>query len=560
MAIDNVVSLYKESNTFSFEKKQNQLLLIKGIRVLFLIAILMAFLAIQGFQTHFIPVNVILPVYILLTISFLANGIYLSFFDYFHTRWVFNAAIFAYDTLCITGLIYFTGTNHTAFLFLYLANIVLAGLVHQRNGGYTLALWTSILFSCLLIVSPELHEQNLSLIVVVNNFAFFVVGGLSGILSEQIQFMGTELKARSKDLEALQELNQMIIENVSTGLITLDLKFKIVHANRAASKVLQRGQLVGKTMREVFTNFKEQIQDSLNFEHRDSVNRIEVEQLNSKSEKQIIEVMISPLFDAARRRKGFVLLIQDLTRIKNLEFAMRQKEKLAAVGQLAAGIAHEIRNPLASISGSIQMLETSFSDTNEESKKLMNITIREIDRLNNLITEFLEFVRPETLNGEPININNVVKEMLDIVRVNDRLRKDTDQKLMLNSHKIILGDYNKLKQALLNIIINAYQAMESTDGPVITVQTYDKESRVVLEIKDNGVGMDAENLSKIFEPFHTTKASGTGLGLAITHKILETHNAKVFVDSEKAKGTVFTIEFPSANDSHQDELAEKKRA
>jgi two-component system sensor histidine kinase PilS (NtrC family) len=224
---------------------------------------------------------------------------------------------------------------------------------------------------------------------------------------------------------------------------------------------------------------------------------------------------------------------------------MRQNEKMAAVGQLAAGIAHEIRNPLASISGSVQLLGSSLKPQQEEEHRLMKIVLREIDRLNNLITEFLDFVRPDVLKDDPIDLNQLIRDVAEMLKLNKNLRSDVAQDLDLQATVEISGNRDKLKQALLNIIINAYQAMNDTPEPRITIRTSSEDGKVTLKIRDRGCGIDEVGLRRMFDPFHTTKPKGTGLGLAVTHKIIESHHGHIEVESAKGVGTEFTLEFPA---------------
>ena len=189
----------------------------------------------------------------------------------------------------------------------------------------------------------------------------------------------------------------------------------------------------------------------------------------------------------------------------------------------------------------------------------MQIVLKEIDRLNNLISEFLDYVKPDIPPDQTVNISLLLTEVMDMVKVNHQLRSEVKQDLNMSSQSLVLGDKNKLKQAFLNIVINAYQAMEKADDPVIQVSVFDNKEFLVVEIRDNGSGIDEKNMKHIFEPFHTTKPKGTGLGLAMTHKIFESHGAKVYVESEKGKGTIFTIEFEASNDL-KDEVALKKQA
>ncbi|MCC7404819.1 MAG: PAS domain S-box protein [Bdellovibrionales bacterium] len=543
----NLVTNLEPTEPIGFGTEQRRLLVIEASRVLFLVVILLVSLIFQASQGPFISLDVWLPFYVLLTVSFVFNSLYLYNFENLE-RWHgwINSTLFAYDALFVTFLIYYTGTSQSIFLFLYLVNIILCGLVFQRRGSLLLALWTSILFSFLMIVGPSVQGQNLYFAVGLNNVAFFAVAYLGGLLSEQLNFMGVELVERQKDIEALRDLNQMIVDNMATGLITTDLSGNITQVNYSASRILEDSELMGRQLFELFPDLKSTI-DLRTIQRGDiQAKRTELDYKNFRGEKATIELTLGPLRDRSKSIIGFVFTFQDLTQIKRLEYAMRQQEKLAAVGQLAAGIAHEIRNPLASISGSIQLLSSSNSYTAEE-KKLMRIVLKEIDRLNNLISEFLDYVRPHTRIEDPVNLNSLLQEILDFVANSKSLPSAVQQEVTLASGRTVFGHRDKLKQALLNIIINAYQAMEKSTTRVLRVSTrdLDLEQRVQVRIEDLGCGMDSANRSRMFEPFHTTKPGGTGLGLAIAHKILDSHGASIAVESEQGKGTTFIIDFPS---------------
>ncbi len=538
------------------------MLIIEGVRLGFLLAILAITLVFQALQPQFVNIEVILPVFVLMAFAFTLNAIYLLFIESALKIWIPTGILFFFEALFITALIYVSGVNQSIFLFLYLVNIILCGFVFQRRGAMILAVWTSILFSFLLIVGPEVKGQALFFAVGLNNLAFFAVAALSGFLSEQINFMGSALQAQGKDLKALRGLNALIVDNIATGLVTVDQDGNILQANRAALDILDPipREIVGKNLDAMVPHLKARLkafEDALSSTISPPVARFDLNYQTPLDEKLVLEVAVSAL-PAENSFQGFIITFQDLTRIRRLEFQMRQSEKMAAVGQLAAGIAHEIRNPLASISGSIQLLGSSFSARQEEEQKLMSIAIREIDRLNGLITEFLDFVRPETLRDDPIDLNHVIRDVLEMMKFNKSLRAETRQELDLSAKLEISGNRDKLKQALLNIVINAYQAMNESAEPVVTISTADREGRVVLKIRDRGCGIDEVGLRKMFEPFHTTKPKGTGLGLAVTHKIIESHHGRIFVDSTKGVGTEFTLEFPARSERSldQNELAD----
>ncbi|MCB0364760.1 MAG: PAS domain-containing protein [Bdellovibrionaceae bacterium] len=547
MATLNLVTDIEPVESMGLGTEKRRLLVIEASRVLFLIAILVVALAFQASQGPFISLDVWLPFYVLLMTSFVLNSIYLFLFDEMEGwhGWI-NSTLFAYDALFVTFLIYYTGTSQSIFLFLYLVNIILCGLVFQKRGSLLLALWTSILFSFLMIVGPSAQGQNLYFAVGLNNIAFFAVAYLGGLLSEQLNFMGSELVERQKDIEALRDLNQMIVDNMATGLLTMGLDGVITQVNQAANTILEDSRLLGRPLGELFPGIYESVDLAPIARGDIPSTRLELLYRNFRNEKAIIELTLGPLRDSSKEAVGYVMTFQDMTQVKKLEYAMRQQEKLAAVGQLAAGIAHEIRNPLASISGSIQLLSSSDA-YGAEDKKLMNIVLREIDRLNHLISEFLDYVRPQTRIEDPINLNNLVQDIMEFVKNSTTLPQGVEQDISLKAARLIVGNKDKLKQALLNIVMNAYQAMDKSESKLIRVSTVDLDlaSKVQLRIEDSGCGMDVANKDRIFEPFHTTKTNGTGLGLAISHKILESHGASVVVESEIGKGTTFVIEFPS---------------
>lgn len=535
----------RQEAEFDFSKSRTQMLVIQTVRLGFLLATLGISILFQVFQPEFINIEVLLPLYVLLFFGFLLNSLYLFFFEEALRRGLATSILFIYESIFITALIFYTGINQSIFLFLYLVNIILCGFVFLRRGAFFLALWTSILFSLLIIVGPNIVGQTLYFVIGLNNIAFFAVAGLSGFLSEQLDFMGRSLRKQGKDLRALKDLNNIIVDNIATGLMTMDESGVLVQLNKASRLILDLDSQfgIGRHIDEVAPGLLQEISSQQTTSGGYEAARFDFVLKRPANEAKTLEVIASVL-PKDNAVTGYVLMFQDLTRVRKLEFQMRQSEKMAAVGQLAAGIAHEIRNPLASISGSVQLLGSSFSSRQEEEQKLMSIILREIDRLNNLITEFLDFVRPDTLQDDPVDVNNLLKEIVEFVGLNQNLRSDVRQIFDLRATQLISGNSAKLRQAFMNIVINAYQAMTEVEAPQIELRTEEKDGRVIVRIKDKGSGIDEVGLRKIFEPFHTTKPKGTGLGLAVTHKIIENHAGRIFVESARGQGTEFIIEFP----------------
>ncbi len=538
-------SATKRAEKFDFTKSANQMLIIEAIRLGFLWTILLILIGFGTFQPEFINTEVMVPIYVMLASAFVLNSLYLVYFDQALKNGFATAILFLFDTVFITCLNYYNGANQSIFVFLYLVNIILCGFVFRSKGAIYLALATSVAFNILIIVGPDIKGQTLFFSVGLNNLAFYAVAVLSGYLSDQLNFMGSELLARDKDLTALKNMNDLIIQNIATGLISVDSRLNILMCNRAATRILELDSkdLVGHHLEKFFMGINDQIaQNKQRFNLHQSA-RFDFSFTNISQEKLNLEFIVSPLIDEDEITNAYVLAFQDLTVVRRLEFAIRQSEKLAAVGQLAAGIAHEIRNPLASISGSIQLLGQAGSITAEEQKKLMSIVMKEIDRLNNMITEFLDYVKPSQPIEDPVQLSQLLRDICEMNKQNKTL-KPAEVILDLRSEKLISGSKDKLQQALLNIIINAHQAFGEQSNAQVKISCLDEVGKVVVRISDYGVGIEEARLKKIFEPFHTTKAKGTGLGLAVTHKILESHNAQIFVESEKGVGTKFSLEFP----------------
>ncbi|MCB0407476.1 MAG: PAS domain-containing protein [Bdellovibrionales bacterium] len=516
---------------------------IHGIRTVILFVILLASIIYQLFQKEFINTSVWLPVYITLFLAFLANAGALSFIDRLGNKKVLNGLFFAMDAVVYTLLIHYTSSQGSLFFLFYLTNLVLAGMLFDRWSVFALAFWTSFVYGIGVLLDMDFTGQSLYINLIFNNIAIISVAGLSSALSEQFSFLGEKVQTATKKAEILENLNSLIVSNIASGLLTIDKEMNIVTSNEAAHKILGGANPQGQSLSSLFPSIFQILRNDGVSHVKGSIQRFELP-YDKEEQKLILELLLSPLIDDENEPQGYLILFQDLTELKRLEKQVRQQDKLAAVGQLAAGIAHEIRNPLASISGSIQLLVGNPDILKEEDLKLMRIVLREIDRLNGLITEFLEFVRPDVQATEQVNIDSILKEVLEMVRFNKSLPQDVHQKTSFTSKMPILGHRDKLKQAFLNIVINSYQAMVDSEEKSLSIKVFDDSNHLKVVIEDTGCGIEEKTLDRIFEPFLTTKPKGTGLGLAITHKILESHGAKIFVESEVGKGTTFNIEFP----------------
>lgn len=521
-----------------------QSLLIHAVRTGVLYIILFAVITYQLFQKEFINVSVWLPVYMTLVPAFLLNTGYLVLFEKISAHKLWGFTLFALDAVVFALLIHFTGAQGSLFFLLYLINIVLAGFLFSRWTVFALTFWTSLTYSICMFFETGFVGQAFYVNLLFNNASLLAVAGLSSLLSGQFSVLGERIQESEKKIEVLEDINSLIVGNIGSGLITLNSRLQIVTGNQAASEILHDQNLVGQSLSSVFPQVFRNIQSDQIGKTKGTTQRLEVAYEPEPERKLILEAIISPLVSTDDQFHGYLILFQDLTDLKQMEKQVRQQDKLAAVGQLAAGIAHEIRNPLASISGSIQLLVANPDTLKDEDLKLMRIVLREIDRLNALITEFLEFVRPDVQANESVMVGDLIQEVLEMIRFNKGLPQDVEQRVNVASKMPVLGHRDKLKQAFLNIVINSYQAMADSQEKALNVQVYDESNSLKVVISDTGMGMDEKTVERMFEPFLTTKPKGTGLGLAITHKVLESHGAKVWVESEQGKGTDFYIEFP----------------
>lgn len=523
---------------YDFSKTESQSLAVHSVRFVFLLLVLVITLSFQFLESRVDATQVFYPVYELIVLSFVLQFLFLVFFKSLYQNSIVSSFLFFFEAFYITGLIYYIGVQQSILIFLYLVNLILYGILYQRKGALILALWTSTLFSFIVSLDTNLNGHVAYLAVGVNNLAFFTVAYLSGYLSEQLNFMGEQLKERVRDVVTLKNLNDLILRNISSGLITVDNKGRLLQTNPSAYQLLGIPQtdLKGNSLSDIMPGF-----ELANHKANKNFDYI----YKRLGEKRIFNMTISPLFDERNVEQGKIVSFQDETQLRTMAKRLRQSEKMAAIGQLAAGIAHEIRNPLAGISGSIQLLQTNDTDPSQTAK-LMGIVMKEIDRLNNLITEFLDFAKPEAPMEDQITMGNLLEDVLNMAKADPRFAK-IKTAFECSEELRIMGNRDKLKQAFLNIIVNGFQALDNCAEPMLAVSVNKNGSKLVVSIKDNGIGMDENLRERIFEPFHTTKQKGTGLGLAITHSILESHGADIQVESELRKGSEFKIRFQLLN-------------
>lgn len=362
-----------------------------------------------------------------------------------------------------------------------------------------------------------------------------------------------EIGALGKSFNTMvSSLNEHIIESMTGGVITINMKGVIIAFNKSAELILDYNseEVVGKYIFEVFPKgsknsaFSQAIEDTLGQRKTSSSQEMNI---FSRSGKKIpIGITTSLLRDKKNTFLGIVVTFKDLAHIKHLEEQLRRADRLAAVGGLAAGIAHEIRNPLGSIRGLVQLLQEGLQSTDKKST-YAGVIVKEVDRLNKVVEELLSFARPDDSelesNFTKQDINQIIEQTLQLTKHDT---KSVDIKIIKNFSDdlpLLAADAKKLQQAFLNLIFNAKAAMK--EGGTLTISTSYKKENGMVEVKfeDTGSGIEPKILNKIFDPFYTTKKTGTGLGLTITHQIITAHEGKIDVRSILGQGTTFIVNF-----------------
>ncbi|MFO0705703.1 MAG: ATP-binding protein [Nitrospira sp.] len=470
------------------------------------------------------------------------------------------------DFLLETVLIARTGGIESPFIVLYVISVTLASLVPRRRVGLLTASLCLILFGLLTNIQlyglaetwgwlpkTRLSAPEALQTFGVHSLAFLVVGFLSGILADQLQRADHSLKEKEQGLTRLQAFHENIVHSISSGVFTADEAGRITSFNPAAQEATgySLDQVRGRLWREVFNWHPSQPSEA---EWEEPANmRFEVECKRADGNRLVLGMTLSPLHEQGRAT-GLVGVFKDLTQIRDLEEEMRRKEWLASLGEMSAGMAHEIRNPLGALAGAMQMLRKDLH-ADETSQRLMDIAVREATRLDTIITEFLQYARPPALNLAEHDLNKLLAETLDLVEHEARARTNVTIRTAM-SQGSLLGqvDQDQMKQVFWNLATNAFDAMPNGGQLAISTgcRAIDVAGRKadVIEIafQDTGEGISKKNLDKIFLPFFTTKKQGSGLGLAAVHRIVDLHGGWIKVESREQSGSRFVVCLPRSVD------------
>ncbi|MBS1793865.1 MAG: PAS domain S-box protein [Acidobacteria bacterium] len=466
---------------------------------------------------------------------------------------------FFFDSLLITWLVWRTGDLTSPYITLYILLISIASAFLSAKETLLTAGVCVVLFSGLsiLVATETLNSYGVTpaagkivQIIGFNTAAFLVVGLLAARLSER-HASGEELKKTARTLASLRLLHERIIESIRSGLITTDLDGTIYTFNASAAEITgyKSETMIGKSIYQLFGDIERSMALAIETsEIGDQPPRFESDLITPEGFAVRVGYGISPLFSETGETTGLIITFQDLTEIRSMEESVRRKDRLAAVGRVAAGLAHEIRNPLGAMRGAIQVLESQTKPGTAQAS-LMEIILRESDRLNKIISNFLTYARPRVSNFSEIDVREAIEDTVMLLKHSPDVGEDHQLETRMPSQPVMISaDPTQLKQIFWNLARNALFAMPN--GGTLSVETEKIAfNRVRITFADTGCGMTPEQVERLFEPFAESTTGGTGLGLSIVYQIIRDHNGTINVRSRENEGTTITIELPTEFDS-----------
>jgi two-component system sensor histidine kinase PilS (NtrC family) len=480
-------------------------------------------------------------------------------------RWLVDLQL-GLDALLVSAFIYFTGGVTSYFTSLYVLPVIAASTIQLRRGGLMVATLSTVLYGGLVLAQylaasglrtdPWLTAYAQSLpsgsvaryTVLMNVFGMFAVALLGGTLANSLRSAGAQLEQQSTEIADLQALNQDVIDSLPSGLITTDVALRILTFNRGAESItgVASAAAAGREIVDVLqlpSIVMTSIQNDLGTKGARRRHEFRYQSMDGRGELEI--GLTATHLETPGGRAGLLFTFQDVTAIKKLERDAAIQQRLAAVGEMAAGIAHEIRNPLASMSGSIQILRQELPLSSEQ-EQLMDIVLRESERLNTTIRSFLAYARPQRFQIERFDLRRALNDTTLL------LRNSAD---VLEQHHISVdvpptelwyeADEGQIKQIVWNLATNGLRAMPHGGRLHLVGAAEPSADGVVLTVSDEGIGIPPEELDALFQPFHGTFAKGSGLGLAIVHRIVSDYSGEIRVSSQPGAGTTVSVRLPA---------------
>lgn len=485
----------------------------------------------------------------------------------------------ATDIAIVSALVHLSGGPDSPFAFLYVLIGVYGAILLERKGALICAAAGALVYGGVILtgqrewlpqhpIGPPDPVPVLFSTWVINAGGVVLVAWLASLLSAELRRAGEALQQSTSDLSRLQTLHERTVESLKSGLLTTDLEGRITSFNSEAERITSRdrSRVLGLDVEAVLPGLRDRwASDFGGTQIGGSNSRGRMVYQGRDQSPRHLGIGTYVLQDGEAGAGGHVVIFQDVTDVVEMEANLRQSERLAAIGELSASIAHEIRNPLAAISGSIEMLQGRRTGREEsvDSEHLMKIVLREVDRLNHLISDFLSYARPGPSRPETSQLQEIIA---DIVKMFDAARPGAVEiDLAVEDGLTIFADSGQLRQVLWNLVLNAAEAMP--DGGRLRIGARSVKERdsqgdspagrkdqeeqgkagwLEIAIADDGCGIPRDQLDRIFDPFFTTKQNGSGLGLATVHRIVESHRGSIRLESKLGVGTTVRIRLPRA--------------
>lgn len=469
-----------------------------------------------------------------------------------------------FDTFFIALLVYATGCSQSIFTALFILPVVAGGLILYRTGGLITAAASTLLYAGLLtmeylhLVPPYFEEFNYTVVedffVSMNIFAvygltFFLIAMLGGILARRLRITRDALTLTELKFDRLLLLYKQIFDDIMTGIITVDDRNAITSFNPAAADItgFSENEVLGRSLQDFFP----QISAETSERRTADMSRKDGYHIRIGYSCSVLHMAEEPKLNDPECSNCKVITLQDISRIEQMEIQMRKAEKMAAIGELSASIAHDIRNPLAAISGSAQILSMELKDEGDDGdithKSLMSIILRESDRLGRTITDFLDYARPKKPKLQWFNLSQLCQETIA------RLPEDNDVHCQIQTEipedLALYADRQLIQLALIHLLKNSCYASANAGEPVLLQAGQDDTPGdggryVIIEIRDSGIGIDPAIKDKLFDPFFSTREDTAGMGLAIVKQIVTNHFGTIEIEGVPDMGCTVLIRLP----------------
>jgi len=534
-----------------------------GLFILLRVLVVTGFLAavaVFGLQSEELLVDGVLTVLarlVLATYLFSLGSFLVLRFHALQIRTVTYAQI-VWDLILVTTLILVTGGVNSPYVFLYFLSIISASVLLARSEAYYTASLCVILYGAILDfqfygklsilgLSAQPAQQfgagYLLYLICLYSAAFYLAAFLAGSLAERARVSESALQEKAIDFAELERLNGSIVSSIDSGLVTVNSAGRVRVFNPFAE------ELTGISQTDAYDRELGEVLPGL-APYRDAifgVTRGEFEHQRKDGQQMLLSFKTVPLTGCEGETVGALLDLHDLTKLKRMAVELQRADSLAAVGELSARMAHEIRNPLATISGSVQLV-SQREWTDERDQRLFSIIIRETDRLDGLLRDFLNYAKPTAPNKVQLNLRRIVTDLCALLGVDERLKQVRIENRVPEG-LVVVFDKDQCTQVFWNLLVNGAEAIGGDGRIVIEAEDFSVgiggERQVRISVRDDGCGMNEVEVKQVFEPFFTTKKGGTGLGLATVYRIVQSHAGRIMVHSVRGEGTTVTLYLPS---------------